>query len=154
MKEWIRNIACSICRALSEPELEYVPNKQKVLTGAQVLQILRDRFPEGDIHISDAHSYFACSYDDIAYFLAQDETNRFEYKDQSYDCDDFAARLFGQFSVPGWSDLCIGKMWTEKHALNLMIDEDQKVWFIEPQSDTIKEELTDWQGSKNRFIEM
>ena len=154
MKELIRGIACSICEALTKDTPEYIPDKSMELTGNQVDNIIRLRFPEGKVYISDSKNYYACSYDDIAYFLAQDQTNRQDYVSEKYDCDDFANRLYGQFSVPNWSDLCLGKMWTDKHALNVMITQDKKLVFLEPQSDTISDDLADWQGTTNRFIEI
>ena len=68
------------------------------------------------------------------------------------DCDDFSYRLMGQFSIRGWSQLCLGIVWTHTHALNCFVDENKKLWFIEPQTDKIQEGLEEWQGSQIRII--
>lgn len=69
-------------------------------------------------------------------------------------CDDFSYRLMGEFSVPGWSDLAFGIVWTNLHALNCFIDESGNFWFVEPQTDTLQSALLPWQGSKIRLIVM
>ena len=69
-------------------------------------------------------------------------------------CDDFSYRLMGQFSIPGWSDLAFGIVWTSKpyaHALNCMIDEEERFWFVEPQTDELIETI---EGVEARFIIM
>jgi len=108
-------------------------------------------FPGADIFLSD-RNFKLCAYDDIAWFLAQDQTNKLEYVAEKYDCDDFAYRLMGQFSVPGWSDLAFGLVWTEKHAMNIIVAEDKKIFFIEPQSDKLEKELKLWQGTNVRCV--
>ncbi len=132
--------------------VEFLPTSTKQVDGSVIQQIIREKFPEGELYLSDATKYLLCSYDDIALFLAQDKTNRLDYVKEKFDCDDFALRLVGQFSIPEWSELAIGLMWTEKHALTCFITDDEKLLFIEPQSDEIQDELADWQGKTNRFI--
>lgn len=55
-------------------------------------------------------------------------------------CDDFAFRLMGCFSVPGWSGITFGIATSKVHAYNCLIAEDfgvLKVYLVEPQSDEI-----------------
>jgi len=137
-----------------ESRVEFLPTSTKQVDISAIRRIIREKFPEGELYLSDATDYLLCSYDDIALFLAQDETNRQEYKAEHLDCDDFALRLAGQFSIPGWSALAFGLMWTEKHALNCFITENEELLFIEPQSDEIQDKLARWQGTQNRFILM
>jgi hypothetical protein len=60
-----------------------------------------------------------------------------------HQCDDFATRLLGQFTVPKWTGACIGILmigYNDKesgHALNIFMDVNKKLWIIEPQSDAI-----------------
>jgi len=126
------------------------PTSTAKITGTELWSLLHKKFPEAELYISDA-SYLLASYDDIALFLAQDATNKFDYK-KCYDCDNFSFRLMGQFSVPEWSALTLGIVWTDKHALNVVVTEKKQVYFIEPQDDTLNEELKNWQGNKIRFI--
>jgi len=115
--------------------------------------VLRLVAPDAQIFLSDK-SYLLCSEEDVARFLAQDKTNKLEYEPDALDCDDFSYHLLGQFSVPGWSDLAFGIVWTDKHALNCMVMEDGTFWLVEPQADTLQSGLLAWQGSKYRLIVM
>ncbi len=133
-----------------EPE-RLLPTSTKMVTRHKIEAIFRQRFPDGHLYLSDKERYLLCSYDDIALFLAQDGTNKYDSEYEVYDCDDYALRLAGQFSIPTWSALALGIMWTELHALNLFITEDEELLFIEPQLDEIQEFLEPWQGKTNRF---
>jgi len=67
-------------------------------------------------------------------------------------CDDFALALAGEFSIPGWSALALGIMWTSTHAFNIFVDESEKIWFLEPQTDDILP-IEDYMKTKtNRFL--
>ena len=120
----------------------------------RIREIFRAKFPDGELYISDSTGYRACNLDDINTFLEADQTDKIKYVSQKFDCDNFANRLFGQFSVPGWSDLTIGKMWTDLHACLIVIDQNEELWILEPQSDSLQPDLEAWQGSVNRWCEI
>jgi|TARA_Y100000310_G_scaffold23392_1_gene22375 hypothetical protein len=107
---------------------------------AELHTLLTSTAPDANIILADNWKYL-CSYEDVALFLAQDQTNKVEYISEEFDCDDFSFRLKGQFSIPGWAALALGICWTNNHALNCFVDEDKKLWFIEPQNDTITDVL-------------
>lgn len=77
--------------------------------------------------------------------VANDEcllwTDSLKYITEEHDCDDFAAKLFGKWA---------GLVWTDTHALNWFIDENEKFWFIEPQTRYIFDKLNT--GTKLRFL--
>jgi hypothetical protein len=120
-----------------EPETTKPTSTEKI-TLANLYNLLHAKYPQAQIFIGLEQPKL-CHYDDVAMFLAQDETNKMGYVVGERTCVHFAFRLKGQFSVPGWSDLCLGICWTSDHALNLMVTEDKKILFIEPQNDTIKD---------------
>jgi len=130
------------------------PKSSIVVDGGEVTNIIRARFPSCELFISDLNSYKLVSHEDLAWFLLQDQTNKGEYVVEKFDCDDYSYRLMGQVSVPNWSDLAFGIVWTDAHALNCFIDEDKKFWFVEPQDDTIRENYPAWAGKNVRFIIM
>jgi hypothetical protein len=109
--------------------------------------------PATHIYISD-DEYGLCSKEDVAQFLRQDRTNKKDYVKEEYDCDGFSYRLMGQFSVKDWSGIALGIVWTDLHALNCLIDNTGKFYFIEPQSDKLQENLEAWQGNEILFILM
>jgi len=129
------------------------PTSQTEITGTELWKLLNTKFPGVTIYISDA-TYLLAKYDDIAIFLAQDQTNKFEYKSQSFDCDNFSYRLMGQFSVPKWSTLTFGIIWTKKHALNCIVDENKNFWYVEPQTDELLDSPRESWGEEIRFIMM
>ena len=107
---------------------------------AELTSLLKNCVPASQVIMADQWKYL-CHYDDIALFLAQDETNKMEYQSETLDCDDFAFRLKGQFSIPEWSGLALGICWTQNHALSCFVDEKWKLWFIEPQTDEILDKV-------------
>ena len=130
------------------------PAVRKKVDGAYVFNILNALVPPAThIYISDSY-YWLCSDADIKTFLSMDATNRDKYTAEEYDCDDFSYRLMGQLSVPQWSSIAFGILWTNLHALNCFISDTGKFYFIEPQSDKLQEKLEPWQGNEVLFILM
>ena len=130
------------------------PIERRKITGSELYQIIRDKFPEGDIHLSDPWSeahYSLCDIEDIEAFLDVDETNHYQYVRHKFDCDDFATFLWGQFSTPDWAHFAIGLFWSDVHAMVMCVDANEDVWLIEPQNDEKRSDLLDWQGTKMRF---
>jgi len=150
MIELIRKICCSICGQKAELSLP-PPVTRREYSYEELYQLLKRKFPEAVIYLSD-RTYKACALDDIAIFLEQDETNKMGYVPEDRDCDDFAYRLMGQFSIPGWSALTFGIVWTDKHALNCFVDNMGLFHFIEPQTDELQTELKEWQGTRVELI--
>ena len=139
-----------LSRSKNIPE-KIKPTSTRVISMGALYQILRKRFPEGELYLSDS-MYLLSNKADISKFLQQDATNKYKYQSEKYDCDDFAVRLWGQFTIPLWSHLAFGMVWTNLHALNILVTEDLEVLFVEPQSDTLQKELKPWQGSQIRFV--
>ena len=150
MLDAIVKLLLAIISLLNKPKVEpetIKPTSTKRITLEELYALLKDKFPTAEIYLSD-RDYLLCHYDDIALFLAQDETNKMTYIAEERDCDDFSYRLMGQFSIPDWSDLCFGIIWSTTHAENVAITEDMKVVFVEPQND----QLSDTISGDIRFI--
>ena len=139
-------------KARVEPE-KLLPTSSMKISGTDLRALMLAQFPDAKVYISDKE-YLLCSYNDIALFLAVDQTNILDYIPDEYDCDDYSYRLMGQFSIPSWSALAFGIVWTDIHALNCFITEDREFYFIEPQGDAIQSDLEAWQGNSIRFIIM
>ncbi len=73
--------------------------------------------------------------DDAVKFLGLDEIDKITYVTEIHDCDDFAAELYGK-GIP--------LIWTNTHAFNWFIDDTNTLWFIEPQTDTISNNIQNW----------
>lgn len=74
-------------------------------------------------------------------FVIKNNLARFPYIKEERDCDDFSFMLIGGLKY--WdSDLAAGIIWGEdpeddSHAFNWVIGTDNKIWFIEPQTNTV-----------------
>ena len=97
--------------------------------------------PEAEIYLPDT-AIKVYNKERVKLFLRLNEVSEIVYTAE-FDCDDFAAELFGRFA---------GLVWTNIHALNWFIDDVGKFYFIEPQSDKIAPALEGWQGSMVRFF--
>jgi hypothetical protein len=128
-----------------------------------MLKKLKEFFGEYfiDYLISDTY-YNLHNMEDIKRFLKETSVNLEEYKDETFDCDDFSFVLLGEerkwyrnslkvtstsaklkgsaFGVI-WGDIRQSPTQTEPfwHACNMFIDENFKIWLIEPQTDMIHE---------------
>jgi hypothetical protein len=135
-------------------QMGLLPTKKTEVTGDYVFQILNKVLPSAThIYISDS-KYWLCSEKDIENFLSQDDTNKMGYISEERDCDDFSYRLMGQLSIPDWSGIAFGIIWTNVHAFNCLIDETGKFYFIEPQDGKIYETLQPYMGTEILFILM
>lgn len=139
-------------KPIVEPAPVIKPVMRKQVDSNYIYGILNAVTPEAThIYLSD-NQYWLCSKADIETFINLDATNKDTYVAEEHDCDDFSYRLMGQLSIPEWSGVAFGIVWTNLHALNCLIDETGKFWFIEPQSDTLQDKLEDWQGNEILFI--
>ena len=130
------------------------PDATKLVDSAFIFNILNAVMPSAThIYISD-NQYQLCSESDINSFLVADDTNKAAYVADLHDCDDFSYRLMGQFSTPEWSGIAFGIVWTDKHALNCLIDDKGKFYFVEPQTDALYETIQPYMGSEILFILM
>jgi len=129
------------------------PKSSSEISHEEVYRLLKSQFPKAKIYLSDS-SYRLVIKSEIEKYLAEDKTDAEQYVAERYDCDDFSYRLMGQFSIPGWSDLTFGIVWTNLHALNCILDENRHFWFIEPQTDKLTGQLESWQGKEVALIIM
>ncbi len=81
--------------------------------------------------------------EDVVKFLGLDETDKITYIAELHDCDDFAAELYGKG---------LGLLWTSVHALSWFVDENNTLWFVEPQNDQISQVLENWATWDVRFF--
>ena len=149
----LASLFCTLGKALGEcgEEGEILkPTSTREISLAEKQSFLMVKFPGVPLFLTYQH--LMASYDDIACFLAQDQTNKFGYIFPDFICSTYAMRLAGQFNVPDWSAITFGLVWTDKHALNCVLTEDMKFYFVEPQLDELQDKLEDWQGTTLRFI--
>ncbi len=93
-------------------------------------------------------NYRTMNKNSLIEFLKVNPVNGRRYLVTAHDCDDFSFELAGD--VSDWdSDGAFGIVWGNRvgsgigHAWNFFIDENKKLWYIEPQNDTIFEPTTE-----------
>jgi len=150
MLKWFVDLLANIFHR-KDAEPKPAPILRREVSGQEIFNALAAKFPEAQIFLSDNRKW-ACDIQDIEDFLTLDNTNHEKWREDRFDCDDFAFRLMGQLSVPGYAELTKALVWTDVHALNGFLDTNLDFWFIEPQGDTISDKLEKWQGSKVRLI--
>lgn len=115
--------------------------------------LLQTTFPMAEIRLSDP-SYKLVDLTQMQKFLRRNGASERQYVSVSNDCDDFSFILMGD--VTRWDpDLAFGVVWAYSlegtyHALNILVDTVQQIWFVEPQTD----EILSIEGWDVRFILM
>ena len=117
--------------------LNNINNKPAPVTKGSISYSKLNKLLEGKTEhfFNSDMTYKLVTLESMKDFLKRDTTDTFEYTKTWFDCDDFAYRLQGNLSVPGWSDIVKGIAWTYKHAFNIVVTPDLQIWIIEPQSD-------------------
>ena len=118
----------------------------KTLTAVEVRDIylacgVPIHVPEQFLYPADGE-YQISSIEEVKRFIKWDWTNLMAYAKDALDCDDFAAHLWGVSACPGWSGLpwayTEGMCWGGGHSIvSIVADDPPKVFFIEPQNDTL-----------------
>jgi len=89
-----------------------------------------------NIYVGDRHSDLI-SDKDMGTFIAQANIDRWTYKNEMWDCDDFSLQFAAaakRYFAPKGINAAIGIIWTYKHAFNLSVNPDRKVRLWEPQT--------------------
>jgi hypothetical protein len=91
--------------------------------------------------------YYLPTVQEVQHILSASQLDRRQWLQERFDCDDFAYVLKGEMSAHAYDagelrfGLCVGMVWgnfdwvTGYHAVNWFIAADERLRFIEPQSD-------------------
>lgn len=86
-----------------------------------------------DVFLSD-NVYNTTSIQEAMRFIKREvELSRDDYMSEAFDCDNFTIALKNYWNGPNMH-FPLGIAWSHKHAFNIFVDNDEKIWFIEPQS--------------------
>lgn len=139
---------------LQKLDLTYTarPNVGEGIDSEKITEIVRKTLNPSYIQVPD-RTYVCTTASDIKPFLNFNLVNTMTYRTEVFDCDDFAHCLYSD--VRKWiastdikSPLAFGYVHGDirkseddttsfPHAVNFFIDQEGKVWLIEPQSDKI-----------------
>ena len=124
-----------------------VVDKERVKT--IIIESLSEKLESiNNIKIGD-NDYYLPTEPEYMTILTQSLIDRRTYLYQRFDCDDFAHVLKGEFSIHWYSagesqhGICFGLMWgffnwqVGPHAINWVIDAEETMVLIEPQTDEV-----------------
>lgn len=135
------------------PYEEHLKIKDKggiIINGTELYSIIRnklkDKFkPNTYLYLIDSN-YYLPSKEYVKEVLDVDKTDTRKYRAQTYDCDDFAFILNSTFIELTYKDevrrapfsfgVTMGEL-PMHHAINIFVDDQKEVYFVEPQSDAI-----------------
>ena len=140
---------------LKSKNLPAAPTITETISSAELKTIIKGAFGNSITIIKADKDYALYSKSDLERFLSNDKVDKLKYANSKFDCDDFAISLCGK--ERSWyrqaegdagstfgilhGDLRKKETDTEPrhHAVNYFIDENKKIWLIEPQTDEISE---------------
>ena len=137
----LRYICNHLCR--DEPSSPFTILRHR--SWRHLLLVLQKQFPNAVIRIADK-DYSAPTKQEFEAWLRSDPTNEHQYHAEYYDCDDFAEALrCAMFRVGHKLKTTITLAYCEghvsgvngRHAFNLLIDDQDAMYIIEPQNDSV-----------------
>lgn len=142
----------SILSKIVEAEIKlFIPHPKKErekVTSSYLLGLLQKEFGKDAIIYLVDWDYHLIDKEEMERFLIEDKTNLAKFFDEYHNCDDFAFRLMGQVSIPGYSDIAFGIIFAQTpsggHAINCFVSNKGEVLLIEPQNDKIFKKPSDW----------
>ena len=112
-------------------------------SGTHIHQLLQRQYPDAEIRVADS-VYNAPTKREFEAWLKSNPVSDRQYHAEYYDCDDFAEALrCAIFKVSHVMKItltvayCEGYALGSYHAFNLLIDEADKLWIVEPQNDSV-----------------
>ena len=100
------------------------------------------------VYLTD-RQYKTTSVIELQRYLKYDLTDKQQYVHEYYDCDDYSFSLLGSINNPAWGMLPFGVIWVVRdnqppHACNIFVDDNYKIWCVEPQNDEVFDLPDDW----------
>ena len=127
----------------NKPEPEHPFTALRHQSGQHIRNLLQTQFPEAQIKIRDVNLTTTTKAEFEAW-LEKDLGNYKKYHKDWYDCDDYAMELrykmfkFGhRYRTTFTVMYCEGWLGSGYHAYNLLIDNKDTIYIIEPQEDSI-----------------
>jgi len=142
-KLWFVFVVWSIALIVTSIYPIYVMEESKppnVALNQELSLYLSFQFPHADIILPDSQ-YILVDKPTIKEFLIYDDTNTKKYVRETFDCDDFAFTLWrnvrSSLGNVAFGVVSIVINDTSGHVLNLFVDTNWHIYFVEPQNDKI-----------------
>ena len=133
-------------RFFREVRARIIPCKGETITADELEELILSTFGDNyEYHILISDEWFrVISKDKMEKLLKDDDTDKLPYQATVSDCDDFSDVLLGCLTKKTWNQgFALGQLWYINeaknfgHAVNLFVDEQPKIWVVEPQNDGI-----------------
>ena len=135
----IRQLLCEYFCEKPEPERPFTALRHQ--SGQHIRQVLQKQYPNANIHIPDMN-LSAPTLEEFEAWLLEDNVSTHTYHKEWFDCEDFARAIrckmfkIGQnYKTTLTVAYCKGYLGNEYHAHNLLIDNKDDIYIIEPQDD-------------------
>ena len=135
----LKQLLCKYFCTKPAPERPFTTLRHR--SRQHMLMVLRKQFPNANIHIADS-DYSEPTRTEFEAWLLEDTIDTKAYHPEWYDCDDFARALrckifrIGQrYKTTLTVAYCEGDSPGGYHAYNLLIDNKDQIYIIEPQND-------------------
>lgn len=126
--KWYKNFIYSEYQRIFKTTVEPISyNKIHITQLTNLLKPYCDK-----VYLSD-EKYSLTIVEEAKKFSEQTKVQYEKWLTEKYDCDEFSFALMGYWNE-GLAQFAFGICWSEKHAFNLMIDKDYKIWIVEPQT--------------------
>jgi len=106
------------------------PKRLDIITGASLRKLLAPYAKS--VHISD-NVFGLTSQRKAKDFSVKTKVASNKWLSEKYDCDEFSFALMGYWNK-GLSQFAFGIAWTNVHAFNIMVDDKEQIWIVEPQT--------------------
>ena len=138
----IRTLTIKLAQSITPIEI-----KQKIETEINPWNIIKGY----DLEVADEKYYTFNIYDwkNIILILHNNLKEKYKYQPEIFDCDDIALLYFSVLSYSAYykSGLehqpAMAIAWSNLHAFNLIIDNKNNIWIVEPQNGTIIGKIND-----------
>lgn len=115
------------------------PKVLDTISHDQMIDVLREKFPEAMFRGVEAASFEITSLSEIERFLEEDQIDK---EDLGGNKGDYVFRLMGQFSQPNWEKIPVGWAKSDEEIYNIVVVEENSqitVYGIDPMTDKIWE---------------
>lgn len=140
-EQYIKQLKAGI---VPEQFLNVVLKHGKDVTWPDIHKTIKEQFGHNSKYINNADaSYKALSVEQLTTIAKLSPTSSIKWAKDTMDCDDFTKGFLGWLALHGLGNLAIGFVGYTAydvfgnllggHAVALAIDDENKVWFIEPQ---------------------
>lgn len=129
------------------------PKRKKQFMDGDTLRVivmdqLRGKLDSSFQFYSADDKYYLPPMDDVREIVGESHLEMQEWREEVFDCDDFSIVLKANFAQAAYKDgkrrppFALGIAWgmvegEGAHAFNWVLDEYERLWFIEPQTDEI-----------------